>query len=72
MGVALQALERAHEVPLQGFEALEDAVVEELLAQLVSQVLDRVEFGRIGRQLEQEDVGRRFERLGAVPAGAVL
>lgn len=56
---------------LQSIQALEDTVVEELLAQLIPDVLYRVEFWRIGRQAQQVNVVRGFELGTAVPASAI-
>ena len=41
--------QRRLEVVFKGIEAVEDAVVERLLAKVIPEVLDRVQFGRIGR-----------------------
>jgi hypothetical protein len=58
-------------VILQRVQALEDPVVEELLAQFIPDVLNRIELGRVRRQFQQVDVGWRFERVAAMPASAV-
>lgn len=47
--VERQALEGIRQVPLQRAEPLEEAVVKELLAQLVPDVLDGVELWDVGR-----------------------
>ena len=45
--------------------------MKELLAQLVPDVLDGVEFRCVGRQLEQIDVVRCLERITAMPTGTI-
>ena len=37
------------EVVFKRIEAVEDAVVERLFAQVIPEMLDRIQFGRIGR-----------------------
>lgn len=55
-----------------GFVIVEDAVAELVLTQVLPDVLDRIEFGRIGRQLEQADVVRHVElAAGLMPACTV-
>ena len=44
-----------------GVVAVEDTIAELVLAQVLPDILDRIEFGRIGRQLEQADVVRHLE-----------
>ena len=56
---------------LQSVKALEDPVMEELLTQLIPDMLNRVELGRIRGQPQKIDIGRRFERIAAVPASTV-
>jgi hypothetical protein len=51
LGVQLEVSERDLEVILERVKAVEDAVVEALLTQIVPDILDRVEFGSSGRQL---------------------
>src|SRR5216683_3065731 len=55
----------------QVFDGIDDAVGEEVSAQFVPQLLDRVEFGTVGRQKQQRDVGRHGEPRAGMPAGAV-
>jgi hypothetical protein len=55
-----------------GVVAVEDAVAELVLPQILSDVLDRIEFGRIGRQFEQADIVGHVEfAAGLMPACAV-
>ena len=49
----------------------EDPVVEPVVAHELPHVLDRVEFGRTGRQRQQGDVGRHDELPSGVPAGLI-
>src|SRR5216684_359395 len=49
----------------------EDAVGEPVVADVLPDVLDRVEFGRLGRQRQQGDVGGDVELVGEVPAGLI-
>lgn len=49
----------------------EDPVGEPRLAKVLPDVLNRIEFGRLGRQGYQRDVGRRREPVGGVPSGLV-
>jgi len=53
---------------LQGIEAFEYAVVEELLTQLVPDVFNRIELGRVGGKFQQVDVFWRLERIASMPA----
>ena len=55
----------------QSIKAVEDPVVEELLAQLIPDMLNWIEFWRIGRQPEQENIGGGFELVASVPTRAV-
>jgi hypothetical protein len=48
-----------------------DAQREEAFAQVEPDAVDRVEFGRIGRQRHEADGAGHPQRLGAVPAGLV-
>lgn len=50
---------------------LEDAVGEPVLAQVLPDVLDRVEFGRAGRQQDDGEVLGDLKLVGLVPSGAV-
>lgn len=55
-----------------GFVAVEDAIAELVLPQILPDVFGWVEFGRVGRQFEQTDVVRYFElATGLMPTGAV-
>lgn len=55
-----------------GVVAFEDAVAELVLAQVLPDVLDRIEFGQLGRQFEQADVVRDIElAAGLMPSRAV-
>lgn len=54
-----------------GVVALEDAVGEPVLAQVLPDVLDRVQFRCSGRQEDQRDVPGDAELCGGVPAGSV-
>src|SRR5665213_1746252 len=56
---------------LERIEAVEDAVVKSLLAQLVPDVLDRVEFGCVRRQAQKPHVGWRPKLAAGVPARTV-
>ena len=44
---------------------------EEALLEVEPDALDRIEFGRVGRQWNQGDVGRNGEVVGAMPAGLI-
>jgi hypothetical protein len=44
---------------------------EEALLEVLPHPLDRVELRRVGRQRGERDVGRRPQRVGAVPSGLV-
>lgn len=59
------------EVVLRRIEAVEEAIVERLFAQVIPEVLDRIQFGRIGRQFEQAQIGRGCERTALMPTRAV-
>ena len=51
---------------------VEDSVAELVLAQILPDVLDRIEFGRIGWKFKQADVVRDLElSAGLMPSGAV-
>ena len=55
-----------------GVVVFEDAIAELVLAQVLPDILDWIEFGRIGRQFEQADVGWHIElAAGLMPAGAI-
>jgi hypothetical protein len=54
-----------------GIVAVEDAVGEPVLAQILPDVLDRVQFRRAGRQEDQRHVLGNIELRGGVPAGPV-
>ncbi len=49
----------------------EDAVGQPVVAQELPDILDRIEFGRSGRQGEDGDIGGPVELAGGVPAGLV-
>ena len=51
--------------------AVEDGYGELVGAQVLPDVFDRVEFGRVWRERERRDVVGRHETLACVPAGAV-
>src|SRR5690349_12007160 len=51
--------------------ALPDAMAELVLAQVLPDVLDRVQLGRVGRERQQGEVPGDGEVAGAVPPGAV-
>lgn len=53
------------------FVAGEHPVREPVLADVLPDILDRVQFRRPGRQRHEGDVLRHDERLGHVPAGLV-
>ena len=55
----------------EGVDALEDAVVEGLLAQVVPQMLDRIEFRRVGWQPEQAKIGGQLQRFTLMPPGPI-
>jgi len=59
------------EVVFKRIEAVEDAVVERLFAQVIPEMLDRIQFGRIGRSREQAQIGRGGKRTALMPARAV-
>ncbi|MDP1693131.1 MAG: hypothetical protein Q8L49_14480 [Burkholderiaceae bacterium] len=48
--VDIEVVQAGDEMVFDGLQGIEDAVMEVLLAQLVPQMFDRVEFGRIRRQ----------------------
>ena len=48
--------------------SIEDAVREPVFAQELPDVLDRIEFGRAGRQRHQRDIARDFEHRGSMPS----
>ena len=48
-----------------------EAVGEFVLAQILPDVLDRVEFGSVGGQEQKRDVARDFELITGVPPGPV-
>lgn len=50
---------------------IEDGVGENVAAQIFPDVLDRIEFGRIGRQPQQSDVFRDFQLSGDMEASTV-
>jgi hypothetical protein len=54
-----------------GAVIVEQPVREKALLQIKPDALDGVQFGRVGRQRDQRDVGRNGERLRAVPARLV-
>ena len=54
-----------------GVVGVVDAQGEVVLAQILPDVLDRVEFGGVGRQTEERDVVWWCEGMAGVPAGAV-
>ena len=49
----------------------EDPVGEPILAQVLPDILDRVEFRAPGRQWQEGDVGRHDELVRAMPSGLV-
>ena len=69
--VELHLSESDFEMVFQGVKTGEDAVMEGLFPQFVPEVLDRVEFWRIGRQVNQPKVVRQGEGLALMPAGPV-
>src|SRR5438046_9717697 len=71
-----EAVGRGHEpVPRlaagrdDGVVALPDAMAELVLAQVLPDVLDRVQLGRVGRERQQGEVPGDGEVAGAVPPG---
>jgi hypothetical protein len=54
-----------------GVVAVEDAVREPILAQILPDILDRVQFRSAGRQGDQRHVLGNVELCGGVPAGAI-
>jgi len=54
-----------------GVVVFEDTVCEVVLAQELPDVLDGIEFGRVGRQRQQRDVGRQIDDGLLVIAGAI-
>ena len=55
--VKLHLMENPFQMVFEGVEAVEDAVVEGFLPQVIPEVLDWIEFGRVRRQFEQAQIG---------------
>lgn len=69
--VEFHGSQRSFEMDFKGIDTVEDAVVKGLLAQVVPEVFDGVEFRCVGREFEQAEVVGQSERLALMPAGAV-
>jgi hypothetical protein len=76
--VAIEAMRRGESIPCGATRindigiAFEDAVAEMVLAQELPDVLDGVQLGRIGRQLEQTDIAWEAQLFASlVPSGSI-
>src|SRR3972149_6314487 len=54
-----------------GIVVIEQTVREEALLEIEPQPLDRIELGRVGRQLQQRDVAGYLKIVGDVPSGLI-
>ena len=57
--VDLHFEENDFQMVFEGIEAIEDAVMEGFLTQVIPEVLDRIEFGSVRWQFEQAQIGRK-------------
>lgn len=71
MVILLQRSEREFEVIFKCVQAIKDSVVKTLLAQLIPNMLDGIQFGRIRWQGQQPDVGRRTELATGMRTGTI-
>ena len=69
--VLFQLTEGVAQVVFECVDRLKDTVVKPLLAQLIPEMFDRIEFWRVGREREEPKVCGERERAGLMPDGAI-
>ena len=61
--------ENDFQMVFEGVEAIEDAVMEGLLTQVIPEVLNRIEFGSVRWQFEQAQIGGQPKGFTLMPPG---
>lgn len=65
--VVFQRSQAGFQMIFQGIQAVEDTIVEGFLSKLIPEVLNRIEFGRIGGKGQQTHITRHRKRSALMP-----
>lgn len=65
--IVFQRSQAGFQMIFQGIQAVEDTIVEGFLSKLIPEVLNRIEFGRIGGKGQQTQITRHRKRSALMP-----